>query len=113
MHNLNADLGIGLEGSTFESPMGMMLTGWVAIIDKTGRQGLGGGGGMLLPPVIAQRIRAGEELGPVMDSLTGHANIKHQMGTVGLLSCGTIERTESFRQKVLCALVPFLHPTLF
>ncbi len=64
---INADLGFGLEGGVHSDPIGLMLQGWVVVTDGNGREGVAGAGRLPLPPMIADRVLAGEELGPIMD----------------------------------------------
>jgi len=108
-----ADLGLGLEGCTIDSPHGMFLTGWVAAVDRTGTQGLGNGGALLLPEAVARRVRDGEELGPVMDAFTGESNTKQKLGAVGFLTGGLVSRTEAFERSVLFACSKFHRPELY
>ncbi len=66
-----ADMGIGLEGAVSESPHGMYIANWVAIIDREGRTSLANGGHLPLPECIAQEVRADAELGPLVDRYSG------------------------------------------
>ena len=108
-----ADLGVGLEGGVMMMPEGMMLVGWVAIVDGTGRVGLGSSARIPLPDFIAQRVRAGEELGPVMDTVVNETNTKHRGGASGILSGGLTKRSESFATAVAYALSPFVVPQFY
>lgn len=105
-----ADLGIGLEGYTWDARDSMFLSGWVEILHRDGRQGSGSSGSMLLPEQIAHAIRNGEELGPVMDRLSQRHNTKQGEGTVGILTAGHLKRTDAFKTALFCALTPFLSP---
>lgn len=108
-----ADLGIGLEGGVNPEPIGLVLHGWVVAVDGHGRFGIGGAGRLPLPPAIAQRVLAGEELGPVMDELLGQAEVRKQGGAVGALTAGLVLRQEAFAQGVAYALAPFVAPALY
>lgn len=113
LEKIMADLGVGLEGCTFDTEYGMFVTGWVAVVDRYGRLGLGTSGGVLLPENIAVEIRDGKELGPVMDSFLGQYNIKHKQGTIGVLTNGLISRTKSFEIAVIYALARFINYDLY
>ena len=76
------DLGIGIEGNTVEMAQGMFSTAWVVVMDQAGTFGLGSSGRFLLPKTVAQAIRQGGELGPLMDQWTGTQNTKHKQGAV-------------------------------
>lgn len=109
----DADIGIGLEGCVHDTAYGMLLSGWVAAVDKSGEIGIGGGGGLLLPEKIAFELRNGKELGPVMDAFIGAHNTKQKQGTVGILTNNLISRTESFEKSVICALTRFINPQYY
>ena len=59
---LDADFGVGLEGGVQPEPFGLTLHGWVVVVDRSGRTGIGGGGRLPLPAHIAQKVLAGTEL---------------------------------------------------
>jgi len=105
-----SDLGIGLEGCVYESKFGMFLSGWVVVIDKKGKTGIGSGGCLLLPDKIAKEIKKGKELGTVMDELIKEHNTKQKQGTVGVLTNNLINRTESFERAIIFALTKFISP---
>ncbi len=109
---VGADLGVGLEGGVHPEPFGLTLMGWVAVVDGNGRQGLAGAARLPLPQHIAQRVRAGEELGDVMDDILGDHNTKQKGGAVGALTAGLIPRIQAFAQAVAYALSPFIVPEL-
>jgi inosine/xanthosine triphosphatase len=109
----DASLGIGVEGNTVELPQGMFSTAWVAVIDRTGQIGLGSSGRFCLPDSVAQAIRQGGELGPLMDLLTGEQNTKHKQGAVGILTGGLITRTAALETAVIFALARFISPQFY
>ena len=110
---VNADLGFGLEGGVHPDPLGLLLQGWVVVVDGNGREGLACAGRLRLPPMIADRVLAGEELGPVMDDLLGEANVKAKGGAIGALTAGLIPREQSFAVGVGYALSPFVAPEFY
>ena len=109
----HADFGIGLEGGVHADPLGLLLQGWVVVVDENGREGVGAAGRLPLPPMIADRVLAGEELGPVMDDLLGESNVKAKGGAVGALTGGLIPRDLSFSLGVGYALAPFVAPEFY
>ena len=110
---LDADLGVGLEGGVHHSPWGLLLTGWVAVVDRSGRQGLGSGGRLPLPTVLAEAVLAGEELGPAVDRLAGLHDTRRGPGAVGILTSGLVRRDEAFRVAMAYAMARFLHPVWY
>lgn len=111
--SVGADMGIGLEGAICDSPEGMYITNWVAVVHRDGRSSLGNGGRLPLPERIAQELRAGAELGPVIDRYSGQVNSKQHQGAAGYLTLGVIPREMAFRIAVAFALAPFLRPELY
>jgi inosine/xanthosine triphosphatase len=108
-----ADLGIGLEGGVSDEPSGLMLVGWVVVVDSTGKEGFAATAQLPLPPLIAGRVRQGEELGPVMDDLLNETKSNHRGGAVGALTSGLVLRAEAFAMAVAYALAPFVTPDFY
>lgn len=110
---LGADLGIGLEGGVHPEPFGLVLQGWVVIVDRDGRTGVGGCARLPLPEMIAARVQAGEELGQVMDEILNDHNTKQKGGAVGALTKELVVRGEAFATAVAYALAPFVSAELY
>jgi inosine/xanthosine triphosphatase len=105
--------GVGMEGGVeFDSAGDAWLFSVVAIVTAE-RESLARGGQLLLPPQVAARLRAGDELGPVMDDILGTSNIKQGLGAVGYLTGGLITREAAFFDCFSRALAPLLHPALY
>jgi inosine/xanthosine triphosphatase len=111
---LGADIGVGIEGGVVEQADGSMRTcAWAAIVDTSGRQGVGGSLAMQLPASVATKIREGLELGHAMDALSGAHDTKHGAGAVGILTDGLVDRQRAYEVLVAYALAPFLTPALY
>jgi len=121
-----AEYGVGLEGGVTElnptSPNWSGMRGgkgrmfecaWVAVVKRDGDEGLGGGLYFELPEKIAAKIRAGGELGPVMDEMSGEDNIKQKMGAIGMFTKGQLDRKQAYVQIVLSAMIKFVSPEWF
>ena len=106
---LDADWGIGLEGGVIDEGGTRVRTcAWAAIVDREGREGVGGSLSLELPPRVAALVRSGMELGHAMDAVTGQSNVKHGVGAVGILTAGLVTRQGAYETLVAYALVPFL-----
>lgn len=103
-----ASLGIGLEGGLIDTEFGVLANAWCAVVDRAGRVGIGGGVGFMLPPAVERMVRDGWELGPAMDALTGITESKTQMGAVGILTDGLIDRQEAYAHTVKLAMARFV-----
>jgi inosine/xanthosine triphosphatase len=111
---LDADIGVGIEGGVVEQLDGSMRTcAWAAIVDASGRRGIGGSLAMPLPDSVAAMIRRGVELGHAMDRLIGEHDTKRGKGAVGILTAGLVDRQRAYEVLVSYALAPFLTPELF
>ena len=72
-------------------------------------------GGVLyfeLPGKIAERIRAGEELGPIMQEYMKY-DVKRTDGAIGVLTKGGLTRQQAYEQIVKSAMVKFVSPEWF
>lgn len=108
-----SDLGVGLEGGVLETEMGLLTCAWCVIVDRHGQIGVGGGVHMRLPPSVARVLRAGGELGPAMDQLSGQHNTKQAQGAVGILTGGLTDRGSAYGQLVAMALGPFVRAKFY
>ncbi len=104
----HADWGVGIEGGVVECEFGMMTCAWCAIKDRSGRVGIGGSTNMLLPEEVAERVRAGEELGHAMDEFAKITNVKRKMGAIGVMTKGLTDRQRAYEFIVKMAVVKFL-----
>ncbi|MFC4453257.1 inosine/xanthosine triphosphatase [Deinococcus sonorensis] len=108
----DARWGVGLEGGVRFDEAGAWLFGVVAVV-RGPQLELARTAELRLPPQVAARVLAGEELGPVMDGLSGVHNIKQKAGTVGWLTDGLLSRADVWQQALSLSLAPFLHPELY
>ena len=108
-----ADFGVGIEGGVMKLGEKWYNLGFVAIVDKEGRTGTGTSGWFECPPSILEKLKNGEELGEVMDELTGRKDTKKQEGAIGILTKGKVIRKDLYKHGVFMALAPFLSPEVF
>src|SRR5690606_13762797 len=106
----SAHIGMGVEGGVQETSHGMFVGAWAAVVDGAGRLGIGAGGRILLPESIAERIRAGRELGPEMDQFSGLENVRQHQGAIGILTNGLLSRSEALEIAPTYALARFIAP---
>ncbi|MFZ3589392.1 DUF84 family protein [Bacillus sp. DJP31] len=96
----NSDIGIGLEGGVVEMSSGMYLCNWGALVDQSGFSAVAGGARLRLPDEIADALRKGNELGPVMDEYAKIKNVRQLEGAVGIFTNGRVNRKEMFEHVV-------------
>jgi inosine/xanthosine triphosphatase len=113
-------LGVGIEGGVavvdeFDGGCdslelvgdGLSLVMWAAVTDGD-TLSCGGGPTLPLPDHVATRVRAGEELGPVMDDVLGTDDVAKKQGAAGAFTAGTLTRTDALEAAVAAAAGPFL-----
>lgn len=109
-----ADLAFGLEGGVvFDEAGRCYLINWCLALDRRGRESAAQGVSLPLPPEVGEALRAGGELGPVMDALTGEEEVRKKGGAIGFFTNGLVPRRALWEQACACALAPFLHPRLY
>lgn len=103
-----ADYGVGLEGGVarLEGAPDLHLIMWAAVADGE-RVGRASGPSLRLPDPIADRLEAGEELGPVMDDRLDREGVAEREGAVGVLTGGALSREDALAAAVSCAFAPF------
>ena len=109
---MDSDYGVGLEGGLQEIEGCWFDSGWVVVLDKTGKEGIGSTIRMRVPPRLMRLVMDGKELGDACDQIFGLDNTKRGIGFFGLMTANMVNRTGTFRDAVLAALTPFLHPEL-
>ncbi len=107
---LDADLGIGIEGGCVETEHGMSTCAWVVVVDRNDRASVGGSLHMPLPERVAALVRQGVELGHAIDRISGELDTKQNVGAVGFLTAGLVDRQRAYEPLVAYALSPYLAP---
>src|SRR5574341_168933 len=102
-----ADLGIGIEGGVHRDGRGAWLCAWAVIVDGAGREGLASGIRFPLPRWMAERALHGEELGAIVDAMLDRPGSHEDLGAIGLLTNGLLDRQAALEQALLAALAPF------
>lgn len=92
----NGDIGIGLEGGVQETSQGLLICNWGALATRDFEPVIAGGARFLLPEEIAVQLRAGKELGPVMDIYAKQKNVRKHEGAVGIFTNSLVNRVDMF-----------------
>jgi len=111
LEEAKADLNFGLEGGVHELNDFMYCTNWGAVALKDGTVISAAGAQFLLPEDIAYELRAGKELGPVMDAYTKQQDTRSGSGAVGVFTAGLVDRTEMFEHIVKLLIGQYLFMT--
>ncbi len=109
----DADFFVGLEGGLEKIDGDYWVFAWMCVLDKSSTKGCGRTGSFLLPPKVSELIDQGEELGRAADIVFNETNLKHQGGTIGILTNQNITRKDFNRDAMIFALIPFVRPELY
>lgn len=109
-----ADYGVGIEGGLDKRSYGWIERSMVVIINKKGEVGIGVTGGLVLPPLVIEKIRnERKNLEEVVDEIFGTEQIGEGIGMFGLFTKEVVTRAEGVRHGVAFAIARFLHPELY
>lgn len=104
----NADFGVGIEGGVIKLFDKYYCMGFVVILSRTGEMSTGFSGWFECPSKILPRLLSGEELGLIMDDISGRKNVKYEEGAIGILTKGVISRTDLYEHGIIMALTKFI-----
>ncbi len=103
------DFFVGIEGGIGQI-WGCWFAFGVAVIENArGRQGIGFSPLFPLPRMWIPRLLSGEEMGHLVDEAVGRSMTKHDLGAIGYLTRGDMDRKELYVHGLRAALIPFLH----
>ncbi len=108
-----ADFGVGLEGGLQEVNGQWFDCGWIVVVSKDKKEGIGSTIRIETPSKMVMMIREGMELGDVNDKIFNRQNSKQTEGHFGLMTNNTITRTQGYRDGVIAALSRFVQSQVF
>jgi inosine/xanthosine triphosphatase len=112
---MDADLSVGIESGLLATPhsiTGYLDLQWCAIYDGD-RITLGVSAGFEYPPAVMEEVLKGEEVGEVMDRVTGVEKLGQKTGAVSYLSRGLLDRTANTEQCVFMAMIPRMNAGVY
>jgi len=111
----DADLGVGIEaGLLWDDAVHWYFdVQYCAIVDSSGMATIGHGPGFWYPPQVMEQVDKGKTVNEAMKKLTGIDSIGRQMGAVGYLSKGLIDRASLTEMSVTAAFIPRIRPDLY
>jgi inosine/xanthosine triphosphatase len=113
LRKTRADLGIGMEGGISEISKKHFLAGWAVIIDKNGKESIGGGQRVELPSYVVKEVKEGKELGNIIDEIANEQNTKQKYGAIGIFTDRIIDREKAWEITLIFAMSKFLRPDLY
>jgi len=110
----SVDFGIGLEGGVVKYSFGVFVKGWAAVYNGL-RVSIASSVALPLPEYIWGLLISGKarELEEIMERLSGIRNIGDSIGAIGFLTQGKYDRIRAFEDAIICAMAPFLVPSIF
>lgn len=88
--------GIGLEGGVMSLGNQLYLCNWGALALPNGEVIDASGVRILLPQHVVHQLKAGQELGKIMGTLTNDQEIRQKAGAVGVLTANYLTRKEIY-----------------
>ena len=109
-----ADFWVAQESGVVDVIQHMFETSHIVIESRTGITGRARAASFEIPKPIADDIRHhGMELGPAADKLFDVSNSKQQGSIIGLLTNNLVDRTSTYLQSAIFALIRHKHPELY
>jgi non-canonical (house-cleaning) NTP pyrophosphatase len=114
---LEAEIYVGLEGGfhsiSIEGEWHTFLRGWAYATD--GKNGtFGSSPSITVPDALAKKVIEGRnELGLVIDDVSGKRDTRSREGAWGVLSRDLVTRSLSFELALIAAFAPFYNPELY
>lgn len=109
----DADFWVSQESGIIDDVISMFETSYIVIVSNSGVIGRAKAASFEIPKPIADNIRGGMELGPAADKLFSVSNSKQQGSIIGLLTNNLIDRTSTYLQSAIFALLRHKHPNLY
>jgi inosine/xanthosine triphosphatase len=91
---------------------GELTFAWM-VVEHQGKIGKARSASLMLPPAALLQLKAGKELGEVMDAMFNQNNIKQKGGAIALLTQNRLSRSSVYHQALILAMIPFLNSDLF
>jgi inosine/xanthosine triphosphatase len=107
------DFGVGIEAGVVEINGKMCNTAYCVVMDKTGKYSIGSQPIFELPGIFKKEILKGREFGAIADEYFKTKNIKHEGGSIKILSNNMISRDDMLKDAVKCALVPWISKEIY
>ena len=91
---------VGAEGGVdqpgFAKEGELWSTVWISVLDKDDQIYSANGARFEVPKIIADKLLAGEEMGPTVSKLFTRDDIKTKQGAIGVITRNFIDRTEEY-----------------
>lgn len=113
MEKTKADYTIGMEGGMYKIGKRWFESGWIAVVDKKDKIGLGTSAHWQVSDKISRELLAGKELREVVTELSGKPNIYQEEGVMGLITSNHLPRDLAYSHGIIFAFGPFISEPIF
>jgi inosine/xanthosine triphosphatase len=103
----NADYAVGMEGGAHRVGKNWFESGWIAVIDKEGKIGLGTSARWQMSGKVMSKLNGKNELADVFQELAQVEDAKDIGGVMGLVTKNNLPRDIAYSHGVIFALAPF------
>lgn len=104
---------VGLEGGLHSTVDGLANVAYMSIINHKDQISTTHSASFTLPPIVAEHVYNGKELGDAMDAVFNQKNSKQKQGATAILTHGVMNRTDYYIAPLTTALIPFVNPQLY
>lgn len=105
--------GIGMEGGIQSIGKRFFECGWIVVVDKNGKVGLGSSARFEVSIKIAKKLGKGYELNHALKELTGRDKVGNKEGMMGMITRGKLPRATAYSHGILFAFAPFVSDKKF
>lgn len=109
--SLRPDFAVGIEAGLSKIGEKWFVDGWVAVIDSSGRVGLGGSPSMEAAPKVMKLIKSGHEMRLALDEALGQSDPPGNY--FELMTSQLFSATDGFCDAIIMALSRFMRPDAF
>ncbi len=111
--SLRPDYAVGIEAGLAKIGERWFVDGWVAVIDASGRVGLGGSPAMEVAPQVMKLVKSGSEIKQACAQVFGGSNSDSQNSYFDLMTNHLFTSTDGFCDAIIMALSRFIRPEAF
>jgi len=109
----NHDYYAGIEGGIIRVYNSWFALGCICLMNDKGEKSFGTSALFQLPDAWIERLKAGMELGHLIDEVAGDKNSKQKNGAIGYLTQNVLTRKDIYIEGVITALIPFLNDDIY
>lgn len=109
----DADFGVGMEGGVHKHGKYWIESGWIVVINKEGKIGIGSSARWQVSNKIMSKFGGETELAHIFEELAGIKNAKDAGGVMALVTKNHLPRDIAYSHGVIFALAPFYSDPVF